>query len=74
MFICTSNWQRGKYKMKFLLTDKYTLLYIFLQIMLLVSIVRSSKDSKYTKSTIILCIMLIVFNYVYLSLNYVLKK
>ena len=59
--------------MKFLLTDKYTLLYVFLQAMYLFLIVKSSKEAKYKKYTIIYCIIFIAFSYIYLSLNYVLK-
>lgn len=57
--------------MKFLLTDKYTLLYILMQILILISIIRNSE--KYKKTSIISCIILVLFDYVYLSLNYTLK-
>ncbi|GAA0122304.1 hypothetical protein UT300018_16200 [Clostridium faecium] len=64
--------------MNFLLTDKYTLLYVFLQIIFLFCIVKSSKKGENSKEvknklTIFYCIILIIFNYIYLSLNYVLK-
>lgn len=57
---------------RYFLTDKYTILYFILQIMCLIAMYRSFKKG-YKKSAIVFMLILIIFNYLYLSINYVVK-
>ncbi len=57
---------------RYFLTDKYTILYFILQIMYLLAMYKSFKKG-YEKSAIVFMLILIIFNYFYLSINYVVK-
>lgn len=57
---------------RYFLTDKYTILYFILQIMYLLAMYKSFKKG-YEKSAIVCMLILIIFNYLYLSINYVVK-
>lgn len=57
---------------RYFLTDKYTILYFILQIMYLLGMYKSFEKG-YKKSAIVFMLILIIFNYFYLSINYVVK-
>ena len=58
--------------LRYFLTDKYTILYFTLQILYLIAMYRSfKKDNK--KTAIVFMLILIIFNYIYLSIHYVVK-
>ncbi|CAG7588493.1 hypothetical protein PEPTYR26121_00830 [Peptoniphilus tyrrelliae] len=57
---------------RYFLTDKYTILYFILQIMYLLAMYKSFKKG-YEKSAIVFMLILIIFNYLYLSINYVVR-
>lgn len=57
---------------RYFLTDKYTILYFTLQILYLITMYRSFKKD-YKKTAIAFIVILIIFNYIYLSINYAVK-
>lgn len=57
---------------RYFLTDKYTILYFTLQILNLIAMYRSFKEG-YKKTAIAFMVILIIFNYIYLSINYAVK-
>ena len=57
---------------RYFLTDKYTILYFTLQILNLIAMYRSFKKD-YKKTAIAFMVILIIFNYIYLSINYAVK-
>ena len=57
---------------RYFLTDKYTILYFTLQILNLIAMYRSFKKG-YKKTAIAFMVILIIFNYIYLSINYAVK-
>lgn len=57
---------------RYFLTDKYTILYFTLQILYLIAMYRSFKEDN-KKTAIAFMVILIIFNYIYLSINYAVK-
>ena len=57
---------------RYFLTDKYTILYFTLQILNLIAMYRSLKEDN-KKTAIAFMVILIIFNYIYLSINYAVK-
>lgn len=57
---------------RYFLTDKYTILYFTLQILNLIAMYRSFKEDN-KKTAIAFMVILIIFNYIYLSINYAVK-
>lgn len=57
---------------RYFLTDKYTILYFTLQILYLINMYKSFKEG-YKKTAIAFMVILIIFNYIYLSINYAVK-
>ncbi len=58
--------------LRYFLTDKYTILYFTLQILNLIAMYKSLKKG-YKKTAIAFMFILIIFNYLYLSINYVVR-
>lgn len=58
--------------LRYFLTDKYTILYFTLQILNLIAMYKSFKKG-YKKTAIVFMFILIIFNYLYLSINYVVR-
>lgn len=58
--------------LRYFLTDKYTILYFTLQILNLIAMYKSFKKG-YKKTAIVFMLILIIFNYIYLSIHYVVK-
>ena len=57
---------------RYFLTDKYTILYFTLQILYLIAMYRSFKEDN-KKTAIAFMVILIIFNYIYLSIHYAVK-